>query len=206
MIMKICRNGLILLVGLCVSGTNAFVATSIGGSTHELATVRVSTSLHAKTSPASSSTKQSGVSYAEQSRMFRRNVYSHDDWVSHRAPDRFIRNIKSITGSGVYKNIANEVSATTAVALVICGYNMLVGEYTDLSGENHAGVLANTFLPLIGFPLAPFTLSSPSLGLLLGKTDKTLFYVVAWIASKTLTHVCLSLSSFSYKHLLPTLG
>lgn len=111
------------------------------------------------------------ISYGEGSRKYRRTVYSHDDWKKHRSPDRFLYYISAIWSSGVYKNLAREVIATTGIAAFVCIYNILVGEYQDISGVTHAGILANTMLPVIGLPLAPFTLASPSLGLLLGKLE-----------------------------------
>jgi hypothetical protein len=47
--------------------------------------------------------KPKDISYGEASRKFRRDVYSHDDWVRHRSADRFLRNLNSIVTSGVYK-------------------------------------------------------------------------------------------------------
>lgn len=107
------------------------------------------------------------ISYGEESRKYRRTVFTHDDWVKHRSPERFIRNLSSIWTSGVYKNLANEVMATTGVATFVVLYNALVGGYTDFSGVAHAAPIKG--LLQVGLPLAPFTLSSPSLGLLLGK-------------------------------------
>ena len=43
------------------------------------------------------------IPYGEESRKFRRTVYSHEDWVKHRSPDRFFKNILSTTKSGIYK-------------------------------------------------------------------------------------------------------
>lgn len=109
------------------------------------------------------------ISYGEGSRKYRRTVYSHDDWKKHRSQDRFIYYLSAIFKSGVYKNLAREVIATTAIASFVWGWNILTGEYQDLAGATHAGLLASTGLQVIGLPLAPFTLASPSLGLLLGK-------------------------------------
>ena len=105
------------------------------------------------------------ISYGEESRSFRRTVYTHDDWVKHRSPDRFIRNISSIFTSGIYKNVGREVTATTGVATFVMLWNMVFGGYTDFSGVNHEAVAS--FLPALALPLTPFTLASPSLGLLL---------------------------------------
>jgi ion channel-forming bestrophin family protein len=107
--------------------------------------------------------------FGEESRRYRRTVFTHDDWVRHRSPDRFWRNVKTFFTSGVYKNIGNEVAVVTAVATFIVIYNALLGGYTDFSGVQHEAVIQNSLLPKLGLPLTPFTLSSPSLGLLLGK-------------------------------------
>jgi hypothetical protein len=47
--------------------------------------------------------KPKNIKYGEESRKFRRTVYTHDDWERHRSPDRFVRNLVSIVASGVYK-------------------------------------------------------------------------------------------------------
>ena len=114
-------------------------------------------------------TPLTGISYGEESRKYRRTVYTHDDWVKHRSSDRFIRNIKAFTASGVYKNLAREVVATTSIALFIVIYNCLVGGYVDFGYVQHAPLVSSPYLPVFALPLAPFTLASPSLGLLLGK-------------------------------------
>ena len=44
-----------------------------------------------------------------------------------------------------------------------------MGDYQDLSGVTHAGPLKDTVVPMLSLPLTPFTLLSPSLGLLLGE-------------------------------------
>jgi predicted membrane chloride channel (bestrophin family) len=107
------------------------------------------------------------ISYGEESRKYRRTVYSHDDWRKHRSPDRFIYYLLSLGVSGVYKNIGREVLATTSIATIVCLYNALVTGYTDFEGVQHAALVTSQYLPKIGLPLAPFTLASPSLGLLL---------------------------------------
>jgi hypothetical protein len=114
------------------------------------------------------------ISYGEQSRQYRRTVYTHDDWRKHRSPDRFFYYIRSIVNSGVYKSLAREVGTTTAIAAMIVLYNGVTGGFTDLDGVKHAALISSVWAPVLSLPLAPFTLSSPSLGLLLG----TLRYVV----------------------------
>ena len=142
---------------VCIS--NAFVAPSSKS--------RYNTELYRNTKSPPELPPIRDISYGEESRKYRRTVYSHDDWVNHRSPDRFWRNLRAISASGVYKNIGKEVSAATAVAAAVLVWNLLAGGYTDFDGVKHEALLQ--WLPLIGLPLAPFTLSSPSLGLLLGK-------------------------------------
>ena len=84
--------------------------------------------------------------------------------------------------SGVYKSVGREVAATTAVAAFICLVNALVRGYTNFEGQKQAVPLSSTWLPMIGLPLAPFTLSSPSLGLLLGELTQFVFGSFSWFA------------------------
>jgi hypothetical protein len=72
--------------------------------------------------------------------------------------------------SGVYKSIAKEVLATVGIASFLVVWNGLTGGYTDLNGVQHEAVI--NFLPALTLPLTPFTLLSPSLGLLLGKQPR----------------------------------
>ena len=96
-------------------------------------------------------------------------MYTHDDWVKHRSPDRFIKNIMTTTKSGIYKNVGSEVAAVTAVATFAFLWNMVTGGYTDFAGVSHDPIISSSFLPTLTLPLTGFTLSSPFLGLLLGK-------------------------------------
>lgn len=108
----------------------------------------------------------------EAQRQFRRTVYTHDDWKKHRSQDRFIYYLAAIFNSGVYKNLGREVGAVAAVATFLVVYNALVGGYTDFEGVKHAALLQIPLLgdlPKLTLPLAAFTVTSPSLGLLLGK-------------------------------------
>lgn len=139
-----------------IVGVTAFVAPSLVGKT------RLSTKLYIQQIQ-----PVKDISYGEESRKYRRTVYTHDDWRRHRSPDRFGRNLSSIFFSGVYKSLGKEILATTLIASFVVIWNALVGGYTDLEGEKHAAVIASGSLPMVGLPLNPFTLSSPSLGLLL---------------------------------------
>eukprot|EP00979_Chaetoceros_neogracilis_P000070 scaffold17_cov259-Chaetoceros_neogracile.AAC.22 len=123
-----------------------------------------SSTARSMSAPADDSAK---TSYGEKSREYRRTVYSHEDWVKHRSPNRFYRNFSSIPSSGVYKNLAKEVIATTLVASFVVGWNCYFGDYQDLHSVSHPGPMHDSLIPVLALPLAPFTLASPSLGLLL---------------------------------------
>ena len=135
------------------------------------------------------------ISYGEASRKFRRTVYTHDDWKKHRNPDRFIYYLSAIFKSGVYKNIGREVATTTAIATFIWFYNIIVGGYTDLEGIKHGALISFDFLPKIGLPLAPFTLASPSLGLLLGTSISRRRFLCCALTNYLTRALALSLQS-----------
>lgn len=103
----------------------------------------------------------------EAQRPFRRTVYTHDDWKKHRSQDRFIYYLQAIFSNGVYSNLAREVLAVTAIATALVVYNGCAGGFTDLLGGKSPAVLPD--LPKLTLPLAAFTVTSPSLGLLLGE-------------------------------------
>ena len=155
-----------LLLAVFVRTASAFTAGKLGGA----ASFRVNTKLYKATKQPPVENKVKDISYGEESRKYRRTVYTHDDWVRHRSPDRFWRNLRAFTSSGVYKNLAKEVVATTSVATFVVVYNCLVGGYEDFAHNHYDPLFNSPLLPLFGLPLAPFTLSSPSLGLLLGKS------------------------------------
>ena len=136
-----------------------------------------STQLHVKTVPQQIPVstgferikRATNVPYGDEQRAFRRTVYTHDDWKKHRNQNRFVVYLAAIFKSGVYKNISGEVLLATGIAAFVCFYNMLVGGYVDLAGVSHAGLITSDLFPKIGIPMQAFTLTSPSLGLLLGK-------------------------------------
>jgi len=106
------------------------------------------------------------IPFGEASRQYRRTVYTHEDWVRHRSPDRFLKYVVNIVNSGVYKNVGREVIVLTCVTLFVLIYNGSVLGYQDLAGLPQPAVLQSNFLPPLTLPLAPFTLSSSFLGLL----------------------------------------
>ena len=127
--------------------------------------------LHMKTKQATSTIidEAAKTTYGEIGRQYRRTVYSHDEWVQHRSPERFYRNLSSTLSSGVFQNLSKEVFTTTAIATFVIFWNCLFGQYEDLHNVVHNGPFHDSLIPVLVLPLAPFTISSPSLGLLLGK-------------------------------------
>jgi hypothetical protein len=93
------------LMGATATTTEAFVPQSAQTQTHTQHNVppayedMSSTSMPA--SPPDTATKD--IPYGETSRQFRRTVYTHDDWVKHRSPNRFVKNLFTIVSSGIYK-------------------------------------------------------------------------------------------------------
>lgn len=168
----------VLLLLVLASSTDAFLVKPSGGagggvvSQSIVSRAVLKTELYGNTKTPPSLPPIKDISYGEESRQYRRTVYTHDDWVKHRNPDRFVRNLAAITSSGVYKNLANEVAATTSIATLICLYNAITGGVTGFDGVKHAALIQSVWAPVLGLPLAPFTLSSPSLGLLLGKSKQ----------------------------------
>ena len=47
--------------------------------------------------------------------------------------------------------------------------------YQDFASVSHPGPLKDLIIPVLSLPLAPFTLASPSLGLLLGELEYGFF-------------------------------
>jgi putative membrane protein len=93
------------------------------------------------------------VTYGEDSRKFRRTVFTHKDWIKHRSSDRLFRNLSSILQSGIVRQLSEEISLVAAIATAVVVWN---------------GILAPTYgVPVLCLPAAPFSLSSPALGLLL---------------------------------------
>ena len=157
-----------LLVATLIVGTNGFVAPtpSTAAAAARIGTERCSSKTEIEILPNLPPIKD--ISYGEESRKYRRTVYSHDDWRKHRSPDRFIYYLTSFVFSGVYKNIGREVLATTSIATLVFLYNAIVGGYVDFEGVQHASLVTSPWLSKAGLPLTPFTLSTSSLGLLLG--------------------------------------
>jgi putative membrane protein len=153
-----------ILFALLLASSSAFTA--------QPPNTRLTTKLYGNTQSPPPIPAPKALSYGEESRKYRRTVYTHDDWVIHRSPDRFVRNILTTPSSGIYKNIGPQIASVTAVASCIFLWNMAAGGYTDFEGINHEAIISSQFLPRLALPLTGFTLSSPFLGLLLGKCSR----------------------------------
>lgn len=133
---------------LAASSAMAFVTPS-------LTTTKAPSSLEMADAP----TSPPVISYGEESRKYRRTVFTHEDWKRYRDPSRFQKGIGTMFVSGIYKSLSREVTATTAMATLVVLYNMAFGGYTDFEGVQHAAL--STSLPVLGLPLSWYTLSSP---------------------------------------------
>ena len=102
----------------------------------------------------------------EESRKFRRTSYTFEDWPKHRSPDRFEIGLKTIVKSRIFFGLLKPVGYISAIATIVVGWNCLGGGYTDFQGIDHGPVY--DALPVLTIPMTAFTLTSSSLGLLLG--------------------------------------
>jgi len=117
------------------------------------------------------------VPYGEDSRKYRRTVYSNDDWVTHRNSDRIITNIKGMFFSGIVRQLKTEVFLVTMAALSVVLWNdLMIFPIEVLDGVSFS-------LPRLVLPALPFTLSSPALGLLL--VFKTNASYARWSEART---------------------
>mmetsp|Transcript_13900 Transcript_13900/g.21340 ORF Transcript_13900/g.21340 Transcript_13900/m.21340 type:complete len:411 (+) Transcript_13900:206-1438(+) len=104
--------------------------------------------------------------YGEESRKYRRTVFGHDDWVKHRRPDRFVKNLSTIFDSGVTQGTRFEVSCVAGVATFATLWNGLFYEgLRDFNGVLHDPIV-NLNAPLV-LPAMPFTVSVSALALLI---------------------------------------
>ena len=91
----------LVLAGCAITSIDAFVTPSTTVVSSAVVPTTTTTELYAANGPPDTATKD--IPYGETSRQFRRTVYTHDDWVKHRSPNRFIKNLSTIVSSGVYK-------------------------------------------------------------------------------------------------------
>uniref|UniRef100_A0A7S4UXZ8 Bestrophin homolog n=1 Tax=Ditylum brightwellii TaxID=49249 RepID=A0A7S4UXZ8_9STRA len=102
----------------------------------------------------------------EESRKFRRDVFTYKDWVESRKPDRIYRKLGSTLNSGVVKGLGKELTIVAILSTMVIVWNSLLsGGWVDFSGVGHDPLIEG--LPMIELPMNVFTLSSPALGLML---------------------------------------
>eukprot|EP00957_Ditylum_brightwellii_P095399 7266794-Ditylum_brightwellii.AAC.1 len=73
--------------------------------------------------------------------------------------------MSTIASSGIYRGLLNEVGAVSAVAALAIVWNGLANGFTDFDGVTHEAIING--LPKLTLPMSVFTVTSPSLGLLL---------------------------------------
>jgi hypothetical protein len=113
----------------------------------------------------------SGLSYAERIRPYRRDVFDSDEWVRIRSTSRFSTNLYGLFKSGVVRQLltVQEAILILCVATFICLYNaLLVNGYNDFVGIHHDPLLEGFYE--ISLPSMVFTLTSAPLSLLLRKS------------------------------------
>jgi hypothetical protein len=110
-------------------------------------------------------------SYGEKSRSFRRSFFTHDEWLKHRALDRFPGTLLKLAVSGVVRQLAPEVAIIASTAAFAILWNcLLVTGYDDFQGIHYDPIIISGLsFPLLALPATPFTFSSPALSLLLSK-------------------------------------
>jgi hypothetical protein len=113
------------------------------------------------------------ASEMEQARLSNQYArYSHDDWLRHRASDRFFRNLFKFDKSPIVKNLLDEAAVLAAICVGIILWNeMLIEGWTDLNEMHHdaplAGLLPSALTFKLALPTEPFFLCGGPLGLLL---------------------------------------
>mmetsp|Transcript_27972 Transcript_27972/g.71487 ORF Transcript_27972/g.71487 Transcript_27972/m.71487 type:complete len:434 (+) Transcript_27972:69-1370(+) len=124
------------------------------------------------------------VSYSENSRQFRRTVYSHEAWVQHRGTERFFKNFASTLDSGVVRSLYTEIIFVTTVAAAVVALNMGIAGYEDLSNVHHEAPFPLPTIKSLSLPALPFTIAMPALSLLLVFRTNTAYS--RWNEARTL--------------------
>ena len=164
-----------ILATLCLQqGVSAFSSPPVSRAAQIKSTISTSTKLNAdevekfqQKTPSEREVDRWLNDFGEQSRLYRRDVYSAADWVRYRRPDRIFDNLATFFQSGLIRQVAIEVTLIFIVANGVCLWNSLLANgYDDIAGVHHDPLLGFA-LPAFGLPLTPFTIGSGSLGLLL---------------------------------------
>ena len=91
----------------------------------------------------------------EYNRRFRQIIYSADDWRRHRSCGRHFKELISMPSSKILQGVFPQSFCVAVFSLIVYAYNKFIE------------VTSNRVLPMLSFPSLPFSLTSPSLGLLL---------------------------------------
>ena len=98
----------------------------------------------------------------EKSRKYRRTVFAYSDWKKHRSARRYIDALRSWPRSNVLGGLIIQAIIVALATAAIVSWNVFV-----LSNQETYKLLGRFNLPLFSVPSLPFSLTSPSLGLLL---------------------------------------
>ena len=77
------------------------------------------------------------VPYGEASRKYRRAVYSHKDWLSHRSNDRLVSNLISMFYC-VIRQVKNKIALVSIVGLLAIMWDDLLQLYWN---ENYQSIV-----------------------------------------------------------------
>jgi putative membrane protein len=104
--------------------------------------------------------------------LHRAQLFDQDKWERHRRVDRYWRFMRNLSVSTVFRRILSPCAVLTAAAALICAYNLALVPIAHALATTlpaSAAVLEAplAMLPLLSINLAPFSLISPMVGLLL---------------------------------------
>lgn len=67
------------------------------------------------------------VPYGEKSRKYRRTIYKHEDWVSHRdSNSRIVDNLRGMLFSGIVRQLRPQVTTVALSAVLVLTWNMVL--------------------------------------------------------------------------------
>jgi predicted membrane chloride channel (bestrophin family) len=109
-----------------------------------------------------------GEAYSEISRPYRRSVFFHENWITHRSSNRYMKEMQGFFDSGVLRSLSTEITFVTMCATFVVAINMLISGYDDFSMVHHDAPLPMPFIGKeLSLPALPFTIAMPALSLLL---------------------------------------
>ena len=106
-----------------------------------------------------------GPEFQEAQRRYRRTVFNGPDWATHRSTARFEKAIKTLFDSGIIRSRYKELLFVGGVAALTIALNCVTSGYVDFDNVKQPPIIPH--LPTFSIPIALFTLTSPTLGLLL---------------------------------------